>query len=319
MRLTRRTAGIALAVILLGGAASTAAFVFWPGREKPKPPAPSFIPDKRIQDAHAAISRAKHGTAETAPLMKPGDCCCRDGCTMCILERGVCTCADDAVRRSAVCAECFVRLNAPYESPQLNVALDELAAVHHGEPEKLREAKLALVAESPVDQRIDRLKQDGILPDDLVLLSRRARRDPDVQHAIRDPKNPCWLEKQNVHLREALILIELIKEDLNAEEPKLYECCCSVSCNMCLLKYGSCGCAAAIEDAQPEEGPRGVGRRKVPRPCAECVRMWNLHPENGTALFQPLDEKQPPRPPYPEELEPAKDAVPHPKTVKPPQ
>ena len=167
-----------------------------------------------------------------------------------------------------------------------------------------------------MDQRIDRLKQEGILPDELILLSRRALVDPEIPHAIRDPANPCWLEKQG-SLAEALGLMELIKQDLNAEDPRVYECCCKVSCSDCLLEHGSCGCADAIENAKPEPGPRGVGEVKIARPCAECVRMWTLHPENGTVLFQPLDKKEPPRPPRTEDLEPARGPVAHPKTKKP--
>lgn len=254
-----------------------------------------FVLDPRILEARKIIKETRDRLIEAGTY----NCCCTQPCTLCLLERGTCTCARDAAKKQATCGECLPRLKA-FLKP-LKEEMSDLVKRVGDDPDLLKQERLALYRDHSGDMRVDEIK-DHADPAKMVALATRHRLDPTSPVGLRDPHNPCWLNRQDPGVREAMLILEEVKRDLNAERPRLYECCCRVSCNDCLLATGSCGCRRSVLVGKTELEGRVVGSGgKIPVTCPECVRTWHFNPAAGTAIFQE-ELRKPLRKPKPEEL-----------------
>lgn len=237
-------------------------------------------PDPRLVRARALIQEAK------GRLIQEGryTCCCTDPCTLCLLERGTCTCQRDATKpkNPTTCSECLPRL-----------------------PKKVDEAGNP---EGP-DLRSALLRKEKVLAGALQPLPSRERGDLEFQPGVRDVESPAWLSLQEPEFREAVKLLQEARLDLKARTPPLYECCCGVGCVSCLQTQGSCGCLHTMQ--KPPERPPAAGGR-APTACAECVRTWQLHPAQGQATWQPEKSKRDRVKPTFKDLRADPPGVPHP-------
>jgi hypothetical protein len=284
-KISRRAFGWVVGVLVAAGAGAGAWQVWMvqgPPPVEAKPPAPVdprlALARQRVAELHWRLVQEKRYA-----------CCCAERCTLCLLERGGCSCEQTARESDAACVECLARFRQTLDA--------EGKAPDPAKPDlrtrALREAKVEVV----------KLKR---LPD-------RDRAELDWSPGIREPSSPALRGLLEPELREAFVLLDELRREQRAAKPHaLSDCCCSVGCLTCLLMRGSCGCGYTVSTPPETVGPRGIGLVRNPTACPECVRTWQVHPERGTRDWQP-DKKKPERQkPKLDELRAEPSGVPNP-------